>query len=97
MNNHEELITIIDDEGKETLFHIVMTFRLDEYNKDYVCVTPVGDEDGEEEEADLFVFSFSPDASGENGSLQEIEDDKEWAACDAVIQEFLEAEELDEL
>ena len=93
--NNEELITIVDDEGKETLFEIVMTFHLDAYEKDYVCAAPVDGEEDEEGLSDLFVFSFVPDESGESGNLEEVVDEAEWAACEEVIDEFLAAEELD--
>ncbi len=97
MEHQEDLITIISEDGTETLFEILLTFALDEYNKEYVCVTPIGNEDEEEndeEVADIFVFSFKPDEDGEQGELEEVVDEAEWASCEEVINAFMDAEEL---
>lgn len=101
MTNHEqendeiETISILDEEGNEQLFEILLTFDLEQYKKSYVCVAPLEVED-EEEEGDLFVFSYTQDESGEAGRLEPVEDEEEFAACEEVINTFIEAEELEE-
>lgn len=99
MTNYEneeiETISIVDDEGNEQLFEILLTFELEQYNKSYVCVAPLEIEN-EEDEGDLFVFSYTQDESGEGGRLDPVEDEAEFAACEEVINTFIEAEELEE-
>ncbi|MDF2558487.1 MAG: hypothetical protein K0R71_2315 [Bacillales bacterium] len=94
-NEEIETISIVDDEGNEQLFEILLTFDLEKYNKSYVCVAPLEVEE-EEEEGDIFVFAYTQDESGEAGRLDPVEDEEEFAACEEVINTFIEAEELDE-
>ncbi len=95
---NEELITIFDEEGNETLFEILFTFALEEYKKEYVCVIPVGSEEEETDEddiPDIYVFSYVSDETGEAGNLEEVIDEKEWSACEEVVNSVLDAEELE--
>lgn len=91
---NEELITLIDDNGDETLFEILLTFDLEQFGKSYVVVTPQSPENDEEDE--LFVFAYTPDESGEAGKLDAVEDDAEWAACEEIINTFIDSMELEE-
>ncbi len=88
----ENMITIIDEDGNEQLHEILLTFDLDDYDKQYVVFAPVGNE-GEEDDDLIHVASFIPDETGEVGTLNDIEDDKEWAMVEEVINTFFDDEE----
>ena len=49
----QEYITLIDDDGNEELYQILLTFESDEFDKSYVLVYPAGASD---EEVELFAF-----------------------------------------
>ena len=48
MANPEEIqkITLVDENGDETLYEILFTFHSEEYSKDYILLVPEGVEDG---------------------------------------------------
>ena len=48
----EKMITIIDENGNEQLHEILLTFELDDYDKQYVVFAPVGNEGDEDEDLD---------------------------------------------
>ncbi|MBU7456061.1 DUF1292 domain-containing protein [Leuconostoc fallax] len=91
-DNNEEVqkITLVDDDGNETLHEVLFTFHSDEYNKNYILLVPEGVE--EDEEVDIQAFVFDPDEDGEatEGELQPIEDDKEWDMVEEVLNTFLD-------
>ena len=51
MANQNEIqnITLVDENGDETLYEILFTFHSDEYSKDYILLIPEGVEDDEED------------------------------------------------
>ena len=85
-------LTIINEDHQEIECEIVFTFDSEEYEKNYVVFSPIGeeyvDEDGYPE---IHAASYVPDEDGE-GVLTSIEDDKEWDMIEEVIASFLEAE-----
>lgn len=88
----ENMITIIDEDGNEQLHEILLTFDLDDYDKQYVVFAPVGS-DNEEDEDLIHVASYVPNETGEVGTLHDIEDDEEWAMVEEVLNTFFEEEE----
>ncbi|CAH0417033.1 DUF1292 domain-containing protein [Periweissella fabaria] len=86
----EQQITLVDEDGTETLFNVLFTFTSDEYNKSYILLYPEGTED--DQEVDIQAFSFNPDEDGEatEGDLQAIEDDAEWDMVEEVLNTFLD-------
>lgn len=98
-HNHEhdhdkEFITIIDENGNETLHEILLTFESDEFKKSYVVVYPAGSM--EDDDVELQAFSFTEDEEGESGNLQPIESDEEWDMVEEVLNTFLDDEEIDD-
>ena len=99
----ENFITIIVD-GTERLHEILFTFELDDYDKQYVVFTPVGNQDdedqddenqGDEDEDLIHVASYIPDENGvEVGQLFDIEDDEEWASVEEVINTSLKKKRI---
>lgn len=88
-HNHEEAeyITLVDDEGNETLYEILFTFESDEYQKKYVLLYPAGTID--EEDVELQAFSYEEDEEGLSGNLIPIESDEEWDMVEEVLNTFL--------
>jgi len=86
-------LTITNEEGQEIECEILFTFNSEEYEKNYVVFSPMGeeyiDEDGYPE---LHAASYIPNEDGE-GVLTSIEDDAEWDMIEEVIASFLEGEE----
>lgn len=97
-NNHEhthehEHITIIDEEGNETLYEILFTFDSEDFEKSYVLVYPAGVPEGEEVE--LEAFSYVETESGGEGSLEPIETEEEWDMIEEVLNTFIEDEDAE--
>ena len=57
-NNQEELITLVDDQGNETLYQVLFTFESEDYGKSYILLVPAGSEP--EEQVDVLAFAFNP-------------------------------------
>jgi len=81
-----ETMVVVDAEGNEVLFEIVLTFKSDETNKSYVIYKEPGDENDE-------VFASSYDETQQDGGdLQAIETDEEWAMIEEVLNSFQDEE-----
>jgi len=92
-NEGEDLITLIDDEGNETLFEILMTIDgQEQFGKNYVLLYPAGL--SEKEETDLFAYSFTEDPKGTQGILQAIPEnsDAEWDMIEEIVNTFMAEE-----
>lgn len=84
-------ITLIDEEGNEDLYAIMLTFSSDEFEKDYVIVYPANA--NLDEEVELSAFSYSEAEGGLEGRLYPIEEDKEWDMIEEVIGAFVAEDE----
>lgn len=89
--NEDEFITLVDPEGNEELYEILLTFESDEFEKSYVLVYPAGKAD--DEEVDIFAFAYDDSDAGLEGELKEIETDEEWDMIEEVLGAFTEDEE----
>lgn len=91
----EMFVTLELDDGSELECEILMIFELEE--QDYIALTPVEeDEDEDEEGREVLFYRYFEDAEGEP-SLENIEDDEEFdAVCDCFDQ-ILDDEEFDEM
>ncbi|MGX7348826.1 DUF1292 domain-containing protein [Dolosicoccus paucivorans] len=92
MSENYEPITLIDEEGNEALFEVLFTFESKDYNKNYVVVYPAGALD--EEDVELFAYSYVEQPNGESGELQEIQSDEEWDMIEEVLATFLSDENM---
>ncbi|MBA4538532.1 DUF1292 domain-containing protein [Bacillus aquiflavi] len=94
MDNGENQITVIDEEGNEQLYEILFTFDSEEYNKSYVLYYPVGAEEDENEEIEIHASSYvSGDEDDAQGDLKPIETDEEWDMIEEMLETFLAQEE----
>lgn len=93
-HNHEhdhEYITILDEEGNESLYEILFTFDSEDFKKSYVLVYPAGTI--EDEDVELQAYSFTESEEGSAGALQPIETDEEWDMVEEVLNTFLDDED----
>lgn len=90
-HNDDEFITLVDAEGNEELYKILLTFESDEFEKSYVLVYPAGLAD--DEEVELFAFSYDDPDEGLEGQLNDVETDEEWDMIEEVLGAFIEDEE----
>ena len=78
----ENQITIVDENGNEVVMEILLTFHLDQFNKDYVAYyNPLL------EEMEVYVDSYDEDKN-----LYTVESDEEWDMIDEVIGAFVDEE-----
>jgi len=97
-HDHDEVetITLIDDQGNETLFEILLTIDgQEEFGKNYVLLMPAGVVD--DEEVEIVAYSFIENPDGTSGELQPIDENstKEWDMIEETFNTFY-AEEMDD-
>ena len=93
-HDHEghEHITLVDEDGNETLYEILLTVDgQEEFGRNYVLLYPAGIP--EEEEVELQAYAFVENEDGTEGSLEQIETDKEWDMIEEVFNTFMTEEE----
>jgi len=93
-NHDHEYITVVDEEGNESLYEILFTFESEDFEKSYVLVFPANASEGEEVE--LQAFSYKENEGGLEGQLYPIETDEEWDMIEEVLNTFIEDEDEDE-
>ena len=98
-NNNENKIIIVDEEGKERVCEILFTYQHPETEKNYVVLYPIDEVENEDEneELDLFAYSFVESEDG-TGELFALETDEEYDMINEVIDQFYQdqMESLDE-
>lgn len=87
MEDRDTLITLIDEEGKEVLFDLILTF--DYEGKRYVALSPMEQVEGVEDD-EVVLLEVVKDAEGEN--YKSIDNE---ILLNEVFDEFMEL--LDEL
>ncbi|MCR8969097.1 DUF1292 domain-containing protein [Facklamia sp. 7083-14-GEN3] len=96
-HNHEheekevDYITVVDEEGNESLYEILFTFDSQDYGKSYVLIYPAGTSD--EEEVEIQAYAYKENADGTSGDLEAIETEEEWDMIDEVLNTFLADDE----
>ena len=94
-HDHEEreLITLVDEQGNETLFEILLTIDgKEEFGKNYVLLVPVKAEEDEDGQVEIQAYSFIENEDGTEGELQPIPEDSEdeWNMIEEVFNSFME-------
>lgn len=90
----DEFITLVDTEGNEELYQILLTFESDEFEKSYVLLYPATATD--DEETELFAFRYEDPNEGLEGQLEDIDTDEEWDMIEEVLGAFMADEEEEE-
>ena len=94
-HDHEEreLITLVDEQGNETLFENLLTIDgKEEFDKNYVLLVPVNAEEDEDGQVEIQAYSFTENEDGTEGELQPIPEDSEdeWNMIEEVFNSFME-------
>ncbi|CAG9607997.1 DUF1292 domain-containing protein [Pseudoneobacillus rhizosphaerae] len=94
MENGEKNITVIDENGNETLCEILLTFDSEQFGKSYVLYTPVGsDDENEDEELEIHAYSYNPGEGEDGGELMPIETEEEWDMIEEMVNTFFDEQE----
>ncbi|EPH12926.1 hypothetical protein HMPREF2758_00665 [Facklamia sp. HMSC062C11] len=93
LHEHEEqeYITVVDEEGNESLYEILFTFDSEDFGKSYVLIYPAGT--SEDEEVELQAYAYQEQEDGTSGDLQPITTDEEWDLVEEVLNTFLDSED----
>ena len=89
MEQNENKIIIVDEQGRERVCEILFTYQHPETEKNYVVLYPIDELDSDEEEMDLFAYSFIENEDGD-GELFALETDEEYDMINEVIDQFYE-------
>ncbi|MDH6364712.1 uncharacterized protein YrzB (UPF0473 family) [Enterococcus sp. PF1-24] len=91
-DHEQELITLVDDQGNETLFEILLTIDgQEEFGRNYVLLYPAGTP--EDEEVELQAYAYKENEDGTEGELEPVESDAEWDMIEEVFNTFMSEEE----
>ena len=92
----DEFIILVDEEGNEELYEIILTFEeTEDFNKNYVLVIPANANDNEED-VEVLAFSYEETEDGIDGELSDIETEEEWDMIEEVLGAFMEDDEEEE-
>ncbi|CAM3082243.1 DUF1292 domain-containing protein [Lactococcus hircilactis] len=94
--DEERYITLIDDDGSESLFEILLTIDgQEEFGKNYVLVMPVDGQEDENGEVEIQAYSFTQNEDGSEGDLTPIPEDadEEWDLIEEVFDNFMDQQE----
>jgi hypothetical protein len=94
MNEQEALTVTLTLDNNEELDCAVLTIYEVE-GQQYIALLPL-DEEGNNEEGDVFLYRFSTDADGEP-KLDNIEDDEEYERAADKFDEWLDTQEYEDL
>lgn len=92
-DHDHEVITLVDEQGNETLFEILLTIDgREEFGKNYVLLVPAGAEEDANGEIEIQAYSFTENEDGTEGDLQPIPEDSdaEWDMIEEVFNSFLD-------
>ncbi|WXR61829.1 DUF1292 domain-containing protein [Peptostreptococcaceae bacterium AGR-M142] len=79
MNENENIVALVDENGEETRFEVVMTLTAND--RDYAILLPIEEEDDEQ------AYIFRIEGEEEDPKLMPIETDEEY---EAVLKEYEE-------
>ncbi|UII54975.1 DUF1292 domain-containing protein [Cytobacillus spongiae] len=96
MNNGENNITVVDEQGNEQLCEVLFTFDSEEFGKSYVLYYPVGANEEDEEDIEIHASAFIPSEDNNDGELMPIETDEEWDLIEEMLNTFLAEDEENE-
>lgn len=94
MNENEELTVTLTLDNNEELECAVLTIY-EAGDQEYIALLPLN-EDGDNDEGEVFIYRFSESAEGEP-KLENIEDDEEYELAADKFDEWLDSQEFEEL
>lgn len=82
----KDTFTVITDDGREVLCHVLFTFDSDETGKSYIVYTDfTKDKNGQTQ---VYASIFDPEDP--NTKLEEIKTEKEWKVIDTILSTLQE-------
>lgn len=91
----EDIVTLTLDDDEEVDCAVITTYEVN--SKEYIALLPL-DENGENEDGDVWIYRFTRDVSGKNNhGIDVIEDDDEYEAVADAFDEWLDEQEFAEL
>lgn len=94
MNENEELTVTLTLDNNEELECAVLTIY-EAGDQEYIALLPLNEE-GDNDEGEVFIYRFSESAEGEP-KLENIEDDEEYELAADKFDEWLDSQEFEEL
>ncbi len=84
IDEKDNKLTYVDENGNEVLCEILFTFHADEFNKDYVLFYPIGEED-EDGNVNVMAAQYIEKEGEAGGELFEVTNDDEWALIEEMM------------
>lgn len=78
--------TVIDDNGREIVYHVLFTFESEETNKSYIVYT----DNSKDETGQIQVFASIYDPNNPQSTLEAIETEKEWQVIETILSTIQE-------
>ena len=91
--NEEVTVTLTLDNDEVIECSVLTIYSVD--NKEYIALLPL-DEDGDNEEGDVFIYRYVETEDGEP-TLENIEDDDEYEAAADAFDEWLDEQEFEDI
>jgi uncharacterized protein YrzB (UPF0473 family) len=91
--NEEVTVTLTLDNDEVIECAVLTIYSVD--NKEYIALLPL-DEEGDNEEGDVFIYRYVETADGEP-TLENIEDDDEYEAAADAFDEWLDEQEFEDM
>ena len=90
-----EVVTLTLDDNEEVECSIITTYEIED--KEYIVLLPL-DENGENEDGDVWIYRFVRDTTGGNDhEIINIEDDDEYEIAIDKFDEWLDTQEFNEV
>lgn len=87
-------LTMIDEEGNEILYDVILTFDSADFNKSYLLMVPFVQPEDDEETVEVLAYAYTKTNDGGIDELFPIETDEEWDMIEEVFNtNFEEVEE----
>lgn len=83
--NEQEQITLIDEQGNEVLYNVLLSFDSDEFEKSYLLIAPAGEPSDEDDEVEVLAYSYTQKEDGSIDEMFPVESDEEWDMIEEVF------------
>ncbi len=78
--------TLVDEEGRETVYDVLFTFESEETNKNYIVYT----DNTKDQTGNIQVYASTYDPEDPSSRLGAIETEKEWKVIETILETLQE-------
>ncbi len=78
--------SLIDENGKETVYDVLFTFESEETNKNYIVYT----DNTKDQDGNIQVYASVYDPENPNSKLEAITTEKEWKVIETILETLQE-------